>query len=148
MRPSEVEKSACEFEHLVADEITDSICTLLGHPKTCPHGWELLRGGGGELPERHHSARRGSFEARKKGDGPIFKGRFRSQLIRDESHLPYLLAYIHLNPLKAGLVTRLYSHGWTSHRARAGARLVDHRLFRGSVRELGRAPSIRARPPS
>jgi DtxR family Mn-dependent transcriptional regulator len=44
MRPSEVEESACEFEHLVADEITDSICTLLGHPRTCPHGSPIPRG--------------------------------------------------------------------------------------------------------
>ncbi len=29
---------ACEFEHILNPEITDSICTLLGHPPTCPHG--------------------------------------------------------------------------------------------------------------
>ncbi|MEE9264792.1 MAG: iron dependent repressor, metal binding and dimerization domain protein [Vicinamibacteria bacterium] len=34
----EVEINACEFEHLVAPGITESICTLLGHPRQCPHG--------------------------------------------------------------------------------------------------------------
>ena len=29
---------ACRMEHIVSDEITDSICTLLGHPRVCPHG--------------------------------------------------------------------------------------------------------------
>ena len=53
-------------------------------------------------------------------DGPVFRGRFRSELIEDESSLPYVMAYIHLNPLKAGLITRLQSHGWTSHRAYLG----------------------------
>ena len=53
-------------------------------------------------------------------DGPLFRGRFRSQLVEDETNLPYLLAYIHLNPLKAGLITRLQSHAWTSHRAYLG----------------------------
>lgn len=54
-------------------------------------------------------------------DGPVFRGRFRSQLIQDESQLPYLLAYIHLNPLRSGLVTRLDSpHCWTSHRRYLG----------------------------
>lgn len=53
-------------------------------------------------------------------DGPVFRGRFRSELVQDETNLPYLLAYIHLNPLKAGLITRLQSHGWTSHRAYLG----------------------------
>lgn len=32
------ESAACAFEHAVADEVTDSICTLLGHPRACPHG--------------------------------------------------------------------------------------------------------------
>ncbi len=55
-----------------------------------------------------------------KWDGPVFKGRFRSQLIEDETNLPYLLAYIHLNPLKAELITRLQSHAWSSHRVYLG----------------------------
>ncbi len=33
-----VESNACHFEHILSSEIADSICTLLGHPKTCPHG--------------------------------------------------------------------------------------------------------------
>lgn len=32
------ESAACEFEHTLADEVTESICTLLGHPRACPHG--------------------------------------------------------------------------------------------------------------
>jgi len=33
-----MEQGACSFEHMVSQEVTDSICTLLGHPTTCPHG--------------------------------------------------------------------------------------------------------------
>jgi REP element-mobilizing transposase RayT len=50
-------------------------------------------------------------------DGPVFRGRFRSQLIEDEAHLRMLLAYVHLNPLRARLVPRLTSEAWTSYRA-------------------------------
>jgi len=32
------ERAACNFEHAVVPEITESLCTLLGHPTTCPHG--------------------------------------------------------------------------------------------------------------
>ncbi len=32
------ESTACEFEHFLAAEVTESICTLLGHPQVCPHG--------------------------------------------------------------------------------------------------------------
>ena len=33
-----VDKTACEFEHIISSDVADSICTLLGHPKVCPHG--------------------------------------------------------------------------------------------------------------
>jgi len=32
------ENGACEFEHIVTDELVNSICIMLGHPKECPHG--------------------------------------------------------------------------------------------------------------
>jgi DtxR family Mn-dependent transcriptional regulator len=39
-----MEKAACEFEHVLAPEITDAICTLLGHPRTCPHDKPIPEG--------------------------------------------------------------------------------------------------------
>ena len=33
-----VHDKACKFEHLLDRGLDDSICTLLGHPKVCPHG--------------------------------------------------------------------------------------------------------------
>ncbi len=33
----EIDRPACEFEHILSEEVTDSICTLLGHPRFCPH---------------------------------------------------------------------------------------------------------------
>jgi DtxR family Mn-dependent transcriptional regulator len=35
---AETEPQACEFEHILSPEATESVCTLLGHPPTCPHG--------------------------------------------------------------------------------------------------------------
>lgn len=32
------EAHACELEHILSPEATQSVCTLLGHPPTCPHG--------------------------------------------------------------------------------------------------------------
>ncbi len=32
------ESTACEFEHFLETEVVESICTLLGHPRVCPHG--------------------------------------------------------------------------------------------------------------
>jgi len=33
-----LESQACDFEHILNSEVTDSICTLLGHPRFCPDG--------------------------------------------------------------------------------------------------------------
>lgn len=35
---------SCQFEHLLHEGIEDNICTLLGHPATCPHGQAIPRG--------------------------------------------------------------------------------------------------------
>jgi REP element-mobilizing transposase RayT len=53
-------------------------------------------------------------------DGPLFRGRFRSQLIEDERYLDQVFAYVHLNPLRAGLAKRLDDPAWTSLRAYLG----------------------------
>ena len=33
-----MDSNACKFEHFLDEEVTTSICTLLGHPTSCPHG--------------------------------------------------------------------------------------------------------------
>jgi len=33
-----IHETSCKFEHLLHKGLERSICTLLGHPKTCPHG--------------------------------------------------------------------------------------------------------------
>lgn len=61
------------------------------------------------------------FNARHRTDGALFRGRFRSQVVREERYLLHLLAYIHLNPVRAGLITKVDGVlGWTSHRAYMG----------------------------
>jgi DtxR family Mn-dependent transcriptional regulator len=38
MNMEQIEKAACNFEHAVVPEVTEGLCTLLGHPHECPHG--------------------------------------------------------------------------------------------------------------
>jgi DtxR family Mn-dependent transcriptional regulator len=33
-----MDEQACRFEHALVDGVAESICTLLGHPRFCPHG--------------------------------------------------------------------------------------------------------------
>lgn len=35
---------ACKVEHILSEELTESVCTFLGHPPTCPHGKPIPRG--------------------------------------------------------------------------------------------------------
>lgn len=39
-----VHDTSCKFEHLLHKGLDDNICTLLGHPKTCPHGRPIPEG--------------------------------------------------------------------------------------------------------
>ena len=39
-----IEKIACDLEHNLSTDLADSICTLLGHPKQCPHGNPIPEG--------------------------------------------------------------------------------------------------------
>lgn len=39
-----IEEDACRMEHMLSEELTESVCTFLGHPPTCPHGKPIPRG--------------------------------------------------------------------------------------------------------
>jgi DtxR family Mn-dependent transcriptional regulator len=39
-----VDPNACQLEHIISPEVTESICTLLGHPVECPHGSRIPQG--------------------------------------------------------------------------------------------------------
>lgn len=38
MEDSLIDDQACHLEHALSDGLDESICTLLGHPRFCPHG--------------------------------------------------------------------------------------------------------------
>lgn len=57
--------------------------------------------------------------------GYVFRGRFNSQLILDEKHLIYCLAYIHNNPVKAKIVQKAEEYGFSS--------LTNYLIGRGTV---------------
>lgn len=39
-----MEATACSLEHCLSHEALDAICTLLGHPRECPHGRRIPHG--------------------------------------------------------------------------------------------------------
>lgn len=60
------------------------------------------------------------FNYRHRRRGPVFGGRFYSQLIERDSHLVAAIIYVFLNPVRAGLVERGEEWSWSSYAATIG----------------------------
>ena len=56
------------------------------------------------------------FNRRHGFDGPLFRGRYKSILVCNDSHLLQLVRYIHKNPVKAGMVKEMRDYKWSSYR--------------------------------
>ena len=41
---SSLQSVSCSFEHILDPVVTESVCTMLGHPPTCPHGKRIPPG--------------------------------------------------------------------------------------------------------
>ena len=52
-----------------------------------------------------------------KRNGHLFQGRFKSILVDEEMYLKELVRYIHLNPVRAGIISDPQNYLWSSHRA-------------------------------
>ncbi len=52
--------------------------------------------------------------------GPVFADRFKAVLVEKEPYLLELVRYVHLNPVRAGVVAHPDACTWTSHRALVG----------------------------
>lgn len=60
--------------------------------------------------------------------GPLWQGRYKARVVESQDELNRLLAYIHLNPVKARLAASPVRYRWSGHRelvGRARASLVD-----------------------
>jgi REP element-mobilizing transposase RayT len=53
-------------------------------------------------------------------DGAVFRGRFKNRMVESDAYWMHLLAYLHLNPVRAHLVGRPADSDLTSHRAYLG----------------------------
>jgi len=58
---------------------------------------------------------------RQRRTGHLFQGRFKAILVDADSYLLELVRYIHLNPVRAGVVGHISEYPWSSHAAYAGS---------------------------
>ena len=85
------------------------------------------------------------FNRRHARSGTLWEGRYRSTLIEAERYLLACMAYIDLNPVRAGMVTAPADYPWSSHASLTGLRtdplLTPHPLYW----QLGNTPFDRER---
>ena len=108
---------------------------LLATPATAD-GIPLLMQALGRRYVRHFNQRQGR-------SGTLWEGRYRSTLLEADSYLLACMAYMDLNPVRAGLVALPVDYVWSSHSHYAGVRtdslISPHRLYWG----LGNTPFAR-----
>ena len=56
------------------------------------------------------------FNKRHRRSGHLFQGRYKAALIEKDKYLMALTRYIHLNPIRAGLVIRAEDYYWSSYK--------------------------------
>lgn len=83
------------------------------------------------------------FNRRQKRTGTLWEGRYKSTIIQAERYLLACMAYIDLNPVRAGLVDEPGDYAWSSYRHFAVGRtdrvITPHPLYW----ELGNTPFAR-----
>lgn len=69
-----------------------------------------------------------SFNRRNKRSGHLFQNRYKSIVCEEEPYLLELVRYIHLNPLRVGMITNLEEmdvYPWSGHAVLIGKRQFD-----------------------
>ena len=131
-----LEENARQFEVAVhAYVLMDNHFHLLLTPQTgegLPHMMQAV----GRRYVRYFNDRHGRT-------GTLWEGRYKSTLIETERYLLACMAYIDLNPVRAGLVAQARDYPWSSHGHYAGLRVermvTPHALYW----ELGNTPFAR-----
>ena len=104
--------------------------------------WRTMRLVQGRFARRHNRRRR-TF-------GPFWQGRYKAIVVPDEGYLRQLIAYIHLNPVAAGVASDPARYRWSGHRellGRGERPLVDAEdalVVFGGRRAAARSAYVRA----
>jgi putative transposase len=83
------------------------------------------------------------FNDSQQRSGTLWEGRYRSTLIQTDRYLLACMAYIDLNPVRAGLVAQAAEYPWTSHGHYIGRQMDKLITPHPLVWELGNTPFAR-----
>lgn len=83
------------------------------------------------------------FNDSQKRTGTLWEGRYKSTLIQTERYLLACMAYIDLNPVRAGMVMQARDYPWSSHAHYVGLRIDKLLTPHALVWDLGNTPFAR-----
>ena len=120
------------------EDFAGRLSVLLPETGTACYAWALMSNHShmllrtGDVPLSTFMARlltgyAAGFNRRHRRSGHLFQNRFKSIICQEDPYLQELLRYIHLNPLRAGIVPDYESLGlyrWSGHAAILGTRAV------------------------
>jgi putative transposase len=127
------------FRELLAELLGRFDCKVHGYALMSNHFHLMLQTDGAPLPKVmawFSGALARKLNATHGWDGPIFRGRYRNRLVVLDDYWRDLLAYVHLNPVRARLVDHPEESVWTSHRAYAGLDPAPPWLARDELLDL------------
>ena len=121
-----LEETSCKFEvEIHAYVLMSNHFHLLATPATLT-GLPSLMQAVGRRYVRHFNQAQGR-------SGTLWEGRYRSTLIQADRYLLACMAYIDLNPVRAGISLAAADYPWSSHRHYAGLRddklVTPHSLY-------------------
>lgn len=134
-----IERRAIYKDDTDREEFVKRLSTALKETKSMCYGWALMpnhfhlviRSGVKPLSTLMRKVLTGYavyFNRRHKRSGYLYQNRYKSILCQEETYLLELIRYIHLNPLRAGIVKdmgRLKTYRWSGHAVLMGKRKND-----------------------
>jgi REP element-mobilizing transposase RayT len=154
-----IERRTIFKDNIDRDAFVQRLGNILSETKTSCFAWALipnhfhllLRSGSQPLStvmRRLLTSHAMSFNRRHRRNGQLFQNRYKSILCQEEPYLLELIRYIHLNPLRAGLVTdidKLDRYSFSGHGVIMGKKKNDWQetayvlnLFGGQKKEARR----------
>ena len=133
------------------EDLVERLAELLPKTRTASYAWAfldnhahfLLRSGPGGLAtlmRRLLSGYAGRFNHRHKRHGQLFQNRYKSIVCQEDAYLKQLVAYIHLNPLRAKIVSdmdELAGYPYCGHGSLAGIDPVPWQNAQYVLRQFG-----------
>jgi len=86
-----------------------------------------------------------SFNRRNKRSGHLFQNRYKSIVCEEEAYLLELVRYIHLNPLRSGMVSKLEEldhYPWSGHAVLMGNRQLDRQDTDAILERFGKMKAM------